>query len=113
MNNEKFPIDLSQLKPLKLDPKRMTLSDEEKATLRHNIQLCRDAIVFFTALAGAKAMRDAYARVLAADSSCADCYLGLGVYQYGLGRAGALARFVAKLVGLGSGNAESKQSVSR
>ena len=54
----------------------------------------------------AKAMRDAYARVLAADSSCADCYLGLGVYQYGLGRAGALARFVAKLVGLGSGNAE-------
>ena len=54
----------------------------------------------------AKAMRDAYARVLAADSSCADCYLGLGVYQYGLGRAGALARLVAKLVGLGSGNAE-------
>src|SRR5207248_3227080 len=54
----------------------------------------------------AKAMRDAYAHVLAADSSCADCYLGLGVYQYGLGRAGALARFVAKLVGLGSGNAE-------
>jgi len=45
----------------------------------------------------AKAMRDAYAHVLAADSSCADCYLGL---------AGALARFVAKLVGLGSGNAE-------
>src|SRR2546430_13801877 len=44
----------------------------------------------------AKAMRDAYAHVLAADSSCADCYLGLGVYQYGLGRAGALARFVAK-----------------
>ena len=51
-------------------------------------------------------MRDAYARVLAADSSCADCYLGLGVYQYGLARAGALARLVAKLVGLGSGNAE-------
>ena len=49
---------------------------------------------------------DAYARVLAADSSCADCYLGLGVYQYGLARAGALARLVAKLVGLGSGNAE-------
>ena len=27
-----------------------------------------------------KAMHDAYARVLAADSSCTDCYLGLGVY---------------------------------
>jgi transketolase len=56
MNNEKFPIDLSQLKLLKLDPKRMTLTDEEKATLRHNIQLCRDTIVFFTALAGAKGL---------------------------------------------------------
>jgi hypothetical protein len=54
----------------------------------------------------AKAMRDAYARVLAADSACADCWLGLGVYEYGLARAGALARFVAKLIGLGSGNAE-------
>jgi hypothetical protein len=53
-----------------------------------------------------KAMRDAYARVLAVDSSCADCYLGLGVYQYGLARAGALARLVAKIIGLGSGNAE-------
>lgn len=53
-----------------------------------------------------KAMRDAYARVLAADSSCSDCYLGLGVYQYGLARAGALARLVAKIIGLGSGNAE-------
>ena len=54
----------------------------------------------------AKAMRDGYARVLAADSACADCWLGLGVYEYGLARASALARFVAKLVGLGSGNAE-------
>ncbi|HYT04249.1 MAG TPA: hypothetical protein VEM13_05140 [Gemmatimonadales bacterium] len=53
-----------------------------------------------------KAMRDAYNRVLRADSSCVDCYLGLGVYQYGLARAGALARLVAKLIGLGSGSAE-------
>lgn len=54
----------------------------------------------------AKAMRDAYRRVLAADSSCVDCYLGLGVYEYGLGRASALAKLVAKLIGLGSGSAE-------
>src|SRR5207247_4220752 len=47
-----------------------------------------------------KAMRDAYARVLAADSACGDCYLGLGAHQHGPGRAGALARLVAKLVGL-------------
>jgi hypothetical protein len=53
-----------------------------------------------------KAMRDAYRRVLQADSACVDCYLGLGVYLYGLARAGALARFVAKLIGLGSGSAE-------
>lgn len=54
----------------------------------------------------AKAMRDAYARVLAADSTCEDCYLGLGVYHYGLARAGGLARIFAKIIGLGSGNAD-------
>ena len=53
-----------------------------------------------------KAMRDLYRRVLAADSSCVDCYLGLGVYHYGLARASALARLFAKIIGLGSGNAE-------
>ena len=51
-------------------------------------------------------MRDIYRRLLAADSSCADCYLGLGVYDYGLARAGAFARFFARIIGLGSGNAE-------
>ena len=53
-----------------------------------------------------KAMRDIYRRLVAADSSCVDCYLGLGVYHYGLARASALARFFAKIIGLGSGNAE-------
>jgi transketolase len=56
MTPEIFPIDLTQLKPLKLDPAVTELTDEQKATLRHNIQLCRDAIVFFTALAGAKGL---------------------------------------------------------
>ena len=56
MSAQAFPIDLSQLKPLKLDPKRGKLSPDELATLRHNVQLCRDAIVFFTALAGAKGL---------------------------------------------------------
>lgn len=54
----------------------------------------------------AKAMRDAYRRVLAADSSCTDCWLGLGLYDYGLARVGTLAKLVAKLIGLGGGNAE-------
>src|SRR5215469_6362433 len=56
MSNETFPIDLSALQPLKLDPAVASLSDSQKATLKHNIQLCRDAIVFFTALAGAKGL---------------------------------------------------------
>ncbi len=56
MAAETFPIDLRQLRPLKLDPKLSTLTDAQKADLRHNIQLCRDTIVFFTALAGAKGL---------------------------------------------------------
>jgi transketolase len=56
MANETFPIDLTQLQPLKLDPAVTTLTDAQKATLKHNIQLCRDTIVFFTALAGAKGL---------------------------------------------------------
>jgi hypothetical protein len=59
----------------------------------------------WSAAKDAKAMRDAYRRVLAADSSCVDCWLGLGLYNYGLARASAIARLVAKLIGLGSGDA--------
>lgn len=54
----------------------------------------------------AKAMRDAYRRVLAADSSCVDCWLGLGLYSYGLARASTLARIVARIIGLGGGDAD-------
>ena len=56
MPAERFPIDLARLKPLELDPGKSSLSDEQKAALRHNIQLARDSIVFFTALAGAKGL---------------------------------------------------------
>jgi transketolase N-terminal domain/subunit len=56
MAAETFPIDLKALKPLKLDPKVTELTDEQRATLKHNIQLCRDAIVFFTGLAGARGL---------------------------------------------------------
>ena len=56
MANETFPIDLGKLQPLQLDPAVTTLTDAQKATLKHNVQLCRDAIVFFTALAGAKGL---------------------------------------------------------
>jgi transketolase len=56
MSTETFPIDLSKLEPLRLDPSVTALSDAQKSILRHNIQLCRDAIVFFTALAGARGL---------------------------------------------------------
>ncbi|MDP9013412.1 MAG: transketolase [Pseudomonadota bacterium] len=56
MNTETFPIDLTRLEPLRLDPAVTELTDAQRAALRHNIQLCRDAIVFFTALAGAKGL---------------------------------------------------------
>ncbi len=56
MATEAFPIDLRALRPLSLDPRASALTPEQKATLEHNVQLCRDAIVFFTALAGAKGL---------------------------------------------------------
>ncbi|WP_428940524.1 transketolase C-terminal domain-containing protein [Fontivita pretiosa] len=55
-STETFPIDLTLLKALKLDPSRPTLSAEQKQALLHNIGLCRDAIVFFTAVADAKGL---------------------------------------------------------
>jgi transketolase len=51
-----FPIDLSKLQPLSLDPAVAELTESQRSTLRFNIQLCRDAIVFFTALAGARGL---------------------------------------------------------
>ncbi|MHC4955470.1 MAG: transketolase C-terminal domain-containing protein [Planctomycetota bacterium] len=51
-----FPIDLSTYVPLTLDPQRPSLSDEEREQLRANIALCRDTIVFFTAVADAKGL---------------------------------------------------------
>src|SRR5476651_1399193 len=53
---EIFPIDLSALEPLRLNPAVTNLTDAQKTSLKHNIQLCRDTIVFFTALAGAKGL---------------------------------------------------------
>jgi transketolase len=51
-----FPIDLAAFRPVPLDPARPTLAAAERAQLEANIQLCRDAIVFFTATAAAKGL---------------------------------------------------------
>jgi transketolase C-terminal domain/subunit len=50
-----FPIDLRRFRPLALDLKA-PLAPDELTALRANIQLCRDAIVFFTAVAAAKGL---------------------------------------------------------
>ena len=49
-----FPIDLSAYKQITLDPAQSTLTDEQRESLKSNIQLCRDAIVFFTATGAAR-----------------------------------------------------------
>ncbi|MBW4581560.1 MAG: transketolase [Tildeniella nuda ZEHNDER 1965/U140] len=50
----RFPIDLGAYKPVTLDPANKTLTDEQRETLKANIQLCRDAIIFFTATGAAR-----------------------------------------------------------
>ncbi|OAB57560.1 transketolase [Leptolyngbya valderiana BDU 20041] len=50
----KFPIDLNAYTPLKLDPNVSQLTDDRRETLKANIQLIRDAIVFFTATGAAR-----------------------------------------------------------
>ncbi|MBW4615567.1 MAG: transketolase [Desmonostoc vinosum HA7617-LM4] len=54
ITNTQFPIELSAYKPLKLNPANPTLTDEQREILKANIQLCRDAIVFFTATGAAR-----------------------------------------------------------
>lgn len=51
-----FPIPLHQFSPIALDPSSPELTAEQKATLQNNIDICRDAIIFFTAIADAKGL---------------------------------------------------------
>jgi len=52
--SDRFPIDLGAYKSIALDPTKPTLTDEEREALKANIQLCRDAIIFFTATGAAR-----------------------------------------------------------
>lgn len=49
-----FPIDLGSYQRITLDPSINTLTDTQRESLKANIQLCRDAIVFFTATGAAR-----------------------------------------------------------
>jgi len=52
----KFPIDLSAYTPLRFSVAQDGLSAEQRAALVQNINLVRDSIVFFTALANTKGL---------------------------------------------------------
>ena len=49
-----FPIDLSAYQRISLDASVSTLNAEQKSALEANIQLCRDAIIFFTSTGAAR-----------------------------------------------------------
>jgi transketolase len=51
-----FPIPLNEYKVVALDPGQTKLTDQQREQLAANIQLCRDAIIFFTAIADAKGL---------------------------------------------------------
>ncbi len=52
----KFPIDLSTYTPLQFSFEQQELSAEDKVILEKNIQLVRDSIIFFTALANTRGL---------------------------------------------------------
>ncbi len=58
-------------------------------------------------------MRSALERSFALDSARTDCLLGLAVYEYGLARASALARLVARIIGLGGGDVDHAMELFR
>lgn len=51
-----FPINLSEYTSLKFDLQQTKLTDNQRRTLTGNIQLVRDSLVFFTALANVKGL---------------------------------------------------------
>ncbi len=51
-----FPIDVSAYKPLPINPDQKTLTPEQLAQLQKNVQIVRDTIIFYTAIAGVKGL---------------------------------------------------------
>lgn len=51
-----FPIDVKQYKPVAIDPFVGTITPEQRQQLLTNIQVVRDTIIFFTAVAGVKGL---------------------------------------------------------
>ncbi len=51
-----FPISLNQYNHIALDPANPVLTAEQRRVLQQNIRICRDAIVFLTAVADARGL---------------------------------------------------------
>ena len=51
-----FPIDVSGYKPLKIDLTQKMLTPEQRQQLGTNVQIVRDTIIFYTAIAGIKGL---------------------------------------------------------
>jgi transketolase len=51
-----FPIDISGYTPLSLDPSQASLTDAQLELLTDNVQMVRDTIIFYTAVAGVKGL---------------------------------------------------------
>lgn len=51
-----FPVPLNEYQVVPLDPRVTELTAAQLAQLQKNIELCRDAIIFFTAIADAKGL---------------------------------------------------------
>lgn len=51
-----FPVDVSQYQAVAIDPFAGTIAPEQRAQLLKNIQIVRDTIVFYTAIAGIKGL---------------------------------------------------------
>ena len=82
-----FPIDVAQYKPVAIDPYEGLITPEQKKQLQTNIQVVRDTIIFFTAVAGVKGLGGhtggAYSivpEVVIADSFMKGCPLIYPVY---------------------------------
>jgi transketolase len=52
----RFPIDLGAFERVVLHSDQPTLGEAQRTQLQRNIQLCRDALIFFTAVADAKGL---------------------------------------------------------
>ncbi len=72
-----FPINVGAYKRLAIDPSQKTLTPEQRAQLQTNIQTMRDAIIFFTAVAGIKgyAGHTGGAYSIVPEALVADCFM--------------------------------------